>query len=121
MKKPNLLIAAFLIFIFGIADLSAQTRISFARGKNSTVVSGNLGGRGAKNSVKKFVVRANSGQHLSVVVKSANKTVYANMSSAEGERGADFYYTLDADGDHEFVVENVGARAAKYTITVAIE
>ena len=42
------------------ADLSAQTRVSFAPGKSSTVISGVLGKRGAKDSIKKFVVRAAS-------------------------------------------------------------
>lgn len=99
----------------------AQTRISFARGKSSTVVSGTLGKRGANSSIKRFVVRANAGQHLSVFVKSANKSVYTNVSGETGERGPDMYYTLDADGDHEFIIENVGGRATNFTITVSID
>ena len=121
MKKSNLtIIAAAVIFVLSVADLSAQTRIRFASGKSAMTVSGTLGRRGASDSVKKFVVRANAGQHLSVVVKSANKNVYTNMSHETSERGADMYYTLNADGDHEFVVENVGTRATKFTMTVSI-
>ncbi|MBA2736675.1 MAG: hypothetical protein H0U50_07825 [Pyrinomonadaceae bacterium] len=121
MKKFNLsILAAMLIIALTVTDLSAQTRISFARGKSSTTVSGNLGKRGGGNSIKKFVVSARAGQHLSVVVKSRGGNVYTNMISEEGERGPDMYYTLDADGDHEFIIENVGTRATKFTMIVKI-
>jgi len=121
MKKFNLsIIAATVIFVLGVADLSAQTRIKFTVGKDATIVSGTLGSRGTKNSVKKFLVRANAGQHLSVVVKSSNKNVFTNMTRETGERGADMYYALDATGDYEFIVENVGTRATKFTMTVLI-
>ncbi len=110
-----------LIVVLTVTNLSAQTRISFARGKSSTTISGTLGKRGANNSIKKFVVSARAGQHLSVVVKSPNRNVYTNILSETGERGADFYYTLDADGDTIFIVENVGARTTKFTITVSIK
>lgn len=120
MCKFRLCIPALLIFVFTAANLSAQTRVSFARGKSSAAVSGILNRREAGNSIKKFVVSAKAGQHLSVVVKSGNKSVYTNMTGEEGERGADFYYTLDADGDYEFIVENVGDRATKFTMIVSI-
>ncbi len=121
MKKTNLSIfAAMLIVALTITNLSAQSRISFARGKSSTTVSGTLSKRGSNNSIRKFVVRAKAGQHLSVVVKSRGDNVYTNMSDETGERGPDMYYTLDADGDHEFVIENVGERAAKFTMIVSI-
>jgi hypothetical protein len=122
MKKFNLsILAAMLIVALTVTNLSAQTRISFARGKSSTTISGTLGKRGANNSIKKFVVSAKAGQHLSVVVKSRGDAVYTNMNDAEGERGPDMYYTLDAEGDHEFIVENVGTRATKFTMTVSIK
>ncbi len=121
MKKFNLsILAAMLIVALTVKDLSAQTRISFARGKSSTTVSGTLSKRGGSNSIKSFVVSARAGQHLSVVVKSRGDNVYTNMSNEEGERGPDMYYTLDSNGDHEFIIENVGERAAKYTMTVSI-
>ncbi|MBA2735605.1 MAG: hypothetical protein H0U50_02340 [Pyrinomonadaceae bacterium] len=121
MKKFNLsFLAAMLIVALTVKDLSAQTRISFARGKSSTTVSGTLSKRGGSNSIKSFVVSARAGQHLSVVVKSRGDNVYTNMSNEEGERGPDMYYTLDSNGDHEFIIENVGERAAKYTMTVSI-
>jgi len=109
-----------LIVALTVKDLSAQTRISFARGKSSTTVSGTLSKRGGSNSIKSFVVSARAGQHLSVVVKSRGDNVYTNMSNEEGERGPDMYYTRDSNGDHEFIIENVGERAAKYTMTVSI-
>ena len=109
MKKTNLsILAAMLIVALTVTNLSAQTRISFAPGKNSTTVSGTLTKRGSSNSIKKFVVRAKAGQHLSVVVKSRGDNVYTNMSDETGERGPDMYYTLDAEGDHKFIIENVG-------------
>ncbi|MGI8639700.1 MAG: hypothetical protein ACR2MG_07075 [Pyrinomonadaceae bacterium] len=121
MKKTNLsILAAMLIVALTVTNLSAQTRISFARGKSSTTVSGTLSKRGSSNSIRKFVVRAKAGQHLSVVVKSRGDNVYTNMSDETGERGPDMYYTLDAEGDHEFVIENVGTRAAKFTMIVKI-
>ncbi|MEP6903865.1 MAG: hypothetical protein ABJA66_19235 [Actinomycetota bacterium] len=121
MKKMNLsILAAILIFALTVTNLSAQTRISFARGKSSTTVSGTLSKRDSSNSIRKFVVRAKAGQHLSVVVKSRGNNIYTNMSDETGERGPDMYYTLDAEGDHEFVIENVGERAAKFTMTVSI-
>jgi len=110
-----------LIVALTITDLSAQTRISFARGKSSTTVSGTLSKRGGNNSIRKFVVRAKAGQHLSVVVKSRGDNVYTNMSDETGERGPDMYYTLDAEGDHKFIIENVGERAVKFTMTVSIK
>ncbi len=121
MKKTNLsILAAMLIVALTVTNLSAQTRISFARGKSSTTVSGTLTKRGSSNSIRKFVVRAKAGQHLSVIVKSRGDNVYTNMSDETGERGPDMYYTLDAEGDHEFVIENVGTRAAKFTMIVKI-
>lgn len=121
MKNFNLsILAAMLIVALTVTNLSAQTRISFARGKHSTTVSGTLSKRGSNNSIRKFVVRAHAGQHLSVVVKSRGDNVYTNMSDETGERGPDMYYTLDAEGDHEFVIENVGERAAKFTMIVSI-
>ena len=122
MKKTNLsILAAMLIVALTVTNLSAQTRISFARGKSSTTISGTLTKRGSSNSIRKFVVRAKAGQHLSVVVKSRGDNVYTNMSDETGERGPDMYYTLDAEGDHEFVIENVGERAVKFTMTVSIK
>ncbi len=122
MKKMNLsILAAMLIVALTVTNLSAQTRISFARGKSSTTVSGTLSKRGSSNSIRKFVVRAKAGQHLSVVVKSRGDNVYTNMSDETGERGPDMYYTLDAEGDHKFIIENVGERAVKFTMTVSIK
>lgn len=122
MKKTNLsILAAMLIVALTVTNLSAQTRISFAPGKSSTTVSGTLSKRGSSNSIRKFVVRAKAGQHLSVVVKSRGDNVYTNMSDETGERGPDMYYTLDAEGDHEFIIENVGTRATKFTMTVSIK
>lgn len=109
-----------LITALTVANLSAQTRILFARGESSTTVSGTLSKHGSAKSIKKFVVRAKVGQHLSVVVKSRGDNVYTNMSSEEGERGPDMYYTLDREDDHEFNIENVGTRMAKYTMIVSI-
>ncbi len=42
------------------------------------------------------------------------------MIHEEGERGPDMYYTLDAEGDHEFIIENVGTRTTKFTMIVSI-
>jgi len=121
MKKFNLsILAAMLIVALTVTDLSAQTRISFARGKSSTTVSGTLSKRGGSNSIKKFVVSARAGQHLSVVVKSRGDNVYTNMSDQEGERGPDMYVTLDENRDYEFEIENVGERATKFTMIVKI-
>jgi hypothetical protein len=121
MKKAKLsILATMFVVALTVTNLSAQTRISFARGKSSTTVSGTLTKRGSSNSIRKFVVRAKAGHHLSVIVKSRGDNVYTNMSDETGERGPDMYYTLDAEGDHEFVIENVGTRAAKFTMIVKI-
>ena len=42
------------------------------------------------------------------------------MSDGEGERGSDMYVSLNETKDYEFIVENVGDRAAKFTMTVSI-
>jgi hypothetical protein len=110
MNSKRMLISFVCLFALGAyADLSAQTRIRFARGRTSTTVSGSVGAGG----VRRYVLGARYGQALSGNVSSRGDCV----KFTEGATSVGF--TTDA-GDNWLSVTNYCRRPVSFTMTVSI-
>ena len=96
------------------ADTMAQTRVRFARGRNSTTVSGRLGARGAARS---YVLRASAGQTLTATLSSTNGKVDFSQGS---QHDTQFSRTLDTSGDVYVNIDNHGGPTS-YTLTISIQ
>ena len=91
------------------ADLSAQTRIRFARGRTSTSVSGQAGGYGSRS----FVLGARYGQYLSANVSSRSDCV-------KFSNGATSISYITRAGNNYLYLRNDCGRQASFTLTVSI-
>lgn len=101
------------ISLLSSANLFAQTRIRFARGRSSATVSGTIPAR----SNRSFVVGARSGQFARVTVSSRNLQIFSN-EAPKGESGGSSFETYS--GDNEFGIYNPTNRAIRYTMTISI-
>lgn len=81
------------------ADLTAQTRINFKRGKSSATVSGTLAGNGSKQ----YVVRAKAGQTIFLRITSTNNE--ATVATRAHSPGTTFEYELEQSGDVNVFLE----------------
>lgn len=112
-------LALALVLILAGSDVSAQTRIRFARGKSSAVVSGSL----AIDGTRTYVVNASAGQYIKVRVSSTsgNATVYVHDPSA-GEGDYDSWEgTLTTTGDARITVFNDAKSPTRFTLSVSIK
>ncbi len=98
MKMKKLGIKALilgLVFVVSSVNLFAQTRISFARGRTSASIGGQIGG----GTDRSFVLRAKYGQYLSANVSSRNGCVKfssgATTTSYITESGDNFLYLIN--------------------------
>ena len=96
------------------ADLTAQTRIRFARGRSSATVSGNL----AAGATRGYVLRASAGQSLSATLSSTNGKVDFTQGSLHDTQ---YSQTVEENGDVYISVDNHGSRATKFTLTISIQ
>ena len=96
------------------AETMAQTRVRFARGRNSTTLSGRLASRGATRS---YVLRASAGQTLTATLSSANGKVDFTQGSVHDTQ---FSRTLDTTGDVYIDIDNHGGPTG-YTLTISIQ
>ena len=112
-KTPVLKVVAFaLILTLSSADVLAQKRIRFQRGRSSATVRGPIGG----NGYLEYVVNGRAGQVMSIEITSGNGSVVVNAGTATGKS-----FTIDmTGGDHLLSVVNTGRRATNYTLTVSI-
>lgn len=98
-----------LVFIVSSINLAAQSRISFARGRTSASVSGQIGG----GTDRSFVLGARYGQYLSANVSSRNGCVKfsngATTTSYITKQGNNFLYLI-----------NSCRSATSFTLTVSI-
>src|SRR5438876_2567742 len=98
-----------LILLASFSEISAQTRIRFARGRTSASVSGPLA-RGAKRT---FVLGARSGQNLTGNVSSRNGCVkFTEGSTSMG-------FTTDA-GDNFLSITNYCVTSTSFVMTISI-
>ncbi len=115
IKKIGLKITILaMIFVMAATDSMAQTRIRFARGRNSSTVSGTL----AAGATKGFVLRATQGQVLSGTLSSTNGKADFTQGNLHDTQ---YSQTVDADGDVYISVDNHGNRATRFTMTISIQ
>lgn len=110
MKNRKVIFAAVCLMLVGICfEVSAQTRIRFARGRTSTTVSGTIGAGGSRS----FVLGARYGQALSANISSRNDCV--NFSN-----GATSTSYITTAGNNYLNLRNRCGRAASFVLTVSI-
>ncbi|MEP6925290.1 MAG: hypothetical protein ABI954_12560 [Pyrinomonadaceae bacterium] len=115
LKKVSTIVLTLMMVLWLTgADLMAQTRVRFARGRNSTTVSGRLASRGASRS---YVLRASAGQTLTATLSSANGKVDFMQGQVHDTQ---FSKTLDTTGDVYVDIDNHGG-ATTYTLTISIQ
>ena len=105
-------VALFMVLIVSSADVLAQKRIRFARGKSSATVRGPIGPSG----YTEYMVNGRAGQVMTIEITSGNGAVVVNAGTASGKS-----FSIDmTGGDHLLSVVNTGRRATNYTLTVSI-
>lgn len=99
----------------------AQTRIQFAKGRNSATVRGKTGSYGVY-----YVVRARAGQKISLDL-SPVKNVGIEVENARGddillreESGGVYEVYLEEGGDITILVRTVSGKSVPYSLTVKI-
>jgi hypothetical protein len=105
-------VALLLVLVVSSADVLAQKRIRFQRGRSSATVRGPIGGGG----YTEYTVNGRAGQVMTIEITSGNGAVIVNAGSASGKS-----FSIDmSGGDHLLSVVNTGRRATTYTMTVSI-
>lgn len=95
-------------------DLTAQTRIRFARGRNSASASGTLGAGG----YRRYVLRASAGQQITATLSSTNGKVDFSPGNVHDTQ---YSISTDRNGDYSIGIDNHGGRATKFTLTISIQ
>lgn len=105
-------VALVLVLVVSSADVFAQKRIRFQRGKSSATVRGPIGGGG----YTEYVIDGRAGQVMTIEITSGNGAVVVNAGHASGKS-----FSLEmTGGDHLLSVVNTGKRATNYALTVSI-
>ena len=102
-----------MVLLLTSSDLMAQTRIRFARGRNSATVSGTLSNGGSRS----YVLRAKSGQVITATLSSTNGKVDFTQGSVHDTQ---YSVTTDRNGDYYIDIDNHGGRT-RYTLTISIQ
>lgn len=115
LKKIGLKISILALIILTInSDTMAQTRIRFARGRNSATVSGTL----AAGATKGFVLRAAEGQTLVGTLSSTNGKADFTQGSLHDTQ---YSQTVEENGDVYISIDNHGNRTTRFTLTISIQ
>ena len=115
LKKIGLKITILaMILTMAAADSTAQTRIRFARGRNSATITGTL----AAGATKGYVLRASQGQILSGTLSSSNGKADFTQGSLHDTQ---YSKTVAENGDVYISVDNHGRRATRFTMTISIQ
>jgi len=111
MKRDRLTLSAVLFVLLAgpFAELAAQTRIRFARGRTSATVSSQIGGR----AERAYVLGARRGQVFSGNISSRNGCV----KFTDGATSSSF---ITIAGDNYVSITNYCSRATSFTMTVSI-
>lgn len=115
LKKTglNVLIVA-LISLMSVSDSLAQTRIRFQRGRSSATVTGTLAG----GATRGFVLGARAGQTLTATLSCGN----GKCDFTQGElHDTSYSHYVENNGDVYISIDNHGARATNFTMTVSIQ
>src|SRR6185503_16281464 len=105
-------VALLLVLVVSSADVLAQKRIRFQRGKSSATVRGPIG----PNGYTEYLIDGRAGQVMTIEITSGNGAVVVNAGTASGKS-----FSIDmTGGDHLLSVVNTGRRATNYTMTVSI-
>jgi hypothetical protein len=107
--RKALIVTAGFLCVVAVTDAAAQTRIRFAKGRTSAIVSGSL----ARNKSKTYVLRAKEGQLLTANVNSENKCVSFKPSGS----AASF---TTVKGDNLVILTNTCRRRGAFVLTVSI-
>lgn len=118
MKKGiSYFLALTMLFVMSVTDLSAQTRIQFARGATSKTVTGTIGvNRGvAGANYRTFVLNVRNGQTISATVSARNGNVVFTDNDSTSLR-----YRASYSGDHEISIYNGGSNSTSFSLTVSV-
>jgi hypothetical protein len=107
-KKKYIAITALFLMLLSTAEIVAQTRIRFARGRTSATVSGKLGALAEKD----YVLGAIYGQYLSARVSSGGCVKFQTLESYQE-------YTT-GNGDNWLQIMNTCRNRVSYSLTVSI-
>lgn len=115
MKKVGLKFTILtLIFLTAASASMAQTRIRFARGRNSATVTGTL----AAGATRGFVLRAAQGQVLTGTLSSTNGKADFTQGNLHDTQ---YSQTVEENGDVYISIDNHGSRATRFTLTISIQ
>lgn len=110
MKTNKLFLSVVCLLLFGtVADIAAQTRIRFARGRTSATVAGQIGG----GATRTYVLGARAGQVFSGNISSRSGCV----RFTEGATSSSF---VTERGDNLVSITNSCRRMTSFTMTVSI-
>jgi hypothetical protein len=105
-------VALLLVLVMSSANVLAQKRIRFQRGKSSATVRGPIGA----NGYTEYVIDGRAGQVMTIEITSGNGAVVVNAGTASGKS-----FSLEmTGGDHLLSVVNTSRRATNFTLTVSI-
>jgi hypothetical protein len=111
-RKVFKVAALLLVLVLSSADVLAQKRIRFQRGKSSATVRGPIGA----NGYTEYVIDGRAGQVMTIEITSGNGAVVVNAGTASGKS----FSVEMTGGDHLLSVVNTNRRATNFTLTVSI-
>ncbi|HEX5702199.1 MAG TPA: hypothetical protein VFX97_03170 [Pyrinomonadaceae bacterium] len=111
-RKAFKVAALLLVMVVSSADILAQKRIRFQRGKSSATVRGPIGA----NGYTEYVIDGRAGQVMTIEITSGNGAVVVNAGTASGKS----FSVEMTGGDHLLSVVNTARRATNFTLTVSI-
>ncbi len=116
LKKLSVkLLILMMVGVMSVTDLSAQTRVRFARGRSSATFSGTIR---PGTSVRSYVLRAREGQTLTATLSSGNGKCDFTQGDYEDTQ---YSQVVEEDGDVTFSIDNHGPRATSFTLTISIK
>lgn len=104
----------FLLSLVGVfkSEISAQTRVNFAKGSSSKTIKSII----APNAIRSFVLGARSGQLIEARITSKGKRVLINE-----ETGASWLQMDAKDGDNIIEIVNRSSYRSSFTLTFSIK
>ncbi len=102
-----------MIVLMASVDLMAQTRVRFARGRNSATLSGTIG----SGAVRTYVLRASAGQSVTAALSSGNGKVDFTDRDVHDTQYSE---TTQENGDVYIRIDNHG-KPTKFTLTISIQ
>jgi hypothetical protein len=123
MVRTFLILAA-MAAIGAAANIQAQKRIEFAKGKTSAVVSGVTGRYGVN-----YVVYARSGQKLvldlspalAVGIKVEFDGTYGGMVLLREQKGGHYEIGLEESGDYTILIGSINNKPSRFRLAVKIK